>query len=449
MKRTFLTAALLSVFLLGACGDPRFGTTTGGGEGGTGATTMTGGSAGEAGMAGAAGQGGQGGSAGGGGSAGQGGQGGEPVTADTLLDALRADLQKTLQDQSTKDGWPAPVKGGYLFVNTDPKLDKIAGDYDSWKPSDLTKDKGFSWIVLPVPAGTRYKFTNLTDYVPDPWARSYTYDNFGEMSLVHPPPLSFTHLDRYFGVADAKLEPRTIRVLVPQKPATHVLYTHDGQNLFDPDAFFGGWKIQDTVPDAMMVVGIDNTPARIDEYTHVTDVIDGSGQSIGGLGDAYADFLEGAVRPLVASHYGEPKVIGTMGSSLGGLISFHIADHLPGQYAFAASLSGTMGWGSIGTNTHNETMIERYKKHGHQSTVLYLDSGGDGGPCGDTDMDGVEDDLDSGDNYCENAQMRGVLLGAGYKEGTDLTYVWDQGAQHNEAEWASRVSVPMQIFAGL
>lgn len=368
------------------------------------------------------------------------------LTAEDLLKQLRADLNGTLLAVSNEGGWPASVVEGYLFVNTDPSLDYLAGDHDSWAGAPLIQDQGFSYIVLGVAKGDHYKFTDFTSWVADPWARSYTYDNNGEISLVVP---SYVHLDRFFKVGDATLEPRTVRVLVPEGAATHVLYTHDGQNLFDPSAFFGGWKIQDTAPPAMMVVGVDNTPARMDEYTHVKDDI-GGGSEIGGLGDAYANFLQNTVRPLVKKHYGsEPAKVGTMGSSLGGLISFHLADKLPGQFVFAASLSGTMGWGSIGASTHNETMIERYQKHGHQGTVLYLDSGGDGGACGDTDSDGIEDDIDEGDNYCENAQMLSVLKGLGYVEGTDVAYVWSPGAQHNEAEWASRVSVPMGIFAGL
>ncbi|MFO0586579.1 MAG: alpha/beta hydrolase-fold protein [Polyangiaceae bacterium] len=440
MKRALLLATLLGVFL-SACGDDSLGSSgSSGGSGGTGgATTTTTTSAG--------------GTTGGGGATGgtTGGTGGTttttaPVTADDLLKQLRSDLQGTLLAVSNEGGWPAHVVEGYLFVNTDPSLDHFAGDHDSWAGTPLIQDQGFSYVVLDVAAGDHYKFTNFTDWVADPWARSYTYDNNGEMSLVEP---SFVHLDRYFQVKDATLGPRTVRVWVPEGTATHVLYTHDGQNLFDPSAFFGGWKIQDSVPPAMMVVGIDNTPARMDEYTHVKDVIDAGGP-IGGLGDAYADLLQNTVRPLIKKHYGtEPAKVGTMGSSLGGLISFHIADKLPGQFVFAASLSGTMGWGSIGATTHNETMIERYQKHGHQGTALYLDSGGDGGACGDTDNDGIEDDIDEGDNYCENAQMLNVLKGLGYAEGSDLVYVWSPGAQHNEAEWASRVSVPMQFFAGL
>ena len=86
----------------------------------------------------------------------------------------------------------------------------------------------------------------------------------------------------------------------------------------------------------------------MDEYTHVPDSLDG--ELYGGQGDAYAAFLEGTVRPLAAATWGEPATVGVLGSSLGGLISFHVADRAPGEYAFAASLSGTMGWGSIGAD---------------------------------------------------------------------------------------------------
>ena len=108
-----------------------------------------------------------------------------------------------------------------------------------------------------------------------------------------------------------------------------------------------------------------------------------------------------------------------------------------------------MGWGSIGKSVHNPTMIERYAAHGHRSTVLYLDSGG-GGSCFDSDGDGIEDDdPNAGDNFCENDQMRTTLLSVGYVDKKDFFYVWEQGADHNEAAWAGRVAVPMQIFAGL
>jgi Putative esterase len=180
----------------------------------------------------------------------------------------------------------------------------------------------------------------------------------------------------------------------------------------------------------------------------VQDVIEGLG-SVGGKGDAYADFLKNTVRPLIQKQYGETGPVGIMGSSLGGLISLHIADREPGEYAFAASLSGTVGWGSIGDGIRNPTMIERYKARGHQGTVLYIDSGGSG-TCFDSDSDGIaDDDPDAHDNFCENNQLRDALLSVGYASEKDLFHWWEPGAQHNEAAWGARVFRPLSIFSGL
>lgn len=392
---------------------------------------------------------------------GDGGQGGSSAaTIAGIVAELSANLDGTLDKYAALDGWPMPVEDGFLFVSTDPNLYLLAGDHDNWVGTQMKVEGKFHWLHVKVAYGTRYKFTDKTVWSADPWARSYLYDGNGEMSLVHP---IAAHLDRYFRVGNAQMPERPVNVWVPLEKPTHVLYVHDGQNLFDPQAAYGGWALQDSVPPGMMLVGIDNTGnGRMDEYTHVSDMIDldgdGKDELWGGKGDSYADFVNTTVRKLIADRYGEPSKVGTMGSSLGGLISFHIADRFPGQYAYAASLSGTFGWGKIGAMSKNETMIERYKAHGHRTTVLYLDAGG-GDPaltqqqneaqCVDSDGDGIKDDKEIGDNACENAQMRDVLQTVGYKIGTDAFHWWEAGAQHNEAEWRARVFRPMDIFAGL
>jgi len=441
MKRTsrlFIAAgAALSLSSLIACGsDALSGSGGNGGAGGdpAGVTSSASSSTASA----------QGGS---GGTDGSGGFGGNALTLDVVLDALRQDLPGAMQAYSASLGWPLSLDGKYLFVSAKPNLFKLAGDHDQWAGTPMTLDSGFAWALISVPAEEHYKFTDGTTWEADPWSRSYTYDNFGEMSLAR---TKKAHLDRYFAVGDAVMVPRPVRVWVPEEPATHLIYVHDGQNLFDPDAIWGGWHLADNAPSGMMFVGIDNTPARIDEYTHVTDVISKGAMAIGGLGDAYADFLKNTVRPLIKARYGEPAKLGVMGSSLGGLISLHIADKHPGQYQFAASLSGTVGWGSIGDGVHNETIIERYAAHGHKGTVLYLDSSGYGSSCADADGDGIDDDdPNAADNYCENVQMRDALVSVGYTLNQDLHYWWEQDAQHNEAAWAARVFRPLQIFNAL
>lgn len=416
------------------------------GVGGAGAGSSQGGQG--TSQGGAGGSGGTGAQGGTGGSGGTGGRGGAPTTLDELLDALRADLDGALLAQSRAEGWPAPVidgerSEGHLFVSTNASLTLLAGDHDGWTGTPMQADQGFHWLWLEVDPGHTYKLSDGATFEADPWARAYLYDQFGELSLVSP---AVPHLERHFEVAGMGLIPRFVRVWVPQEPPTHLLYAHDGQNLFDPGAIFGGWKLDDSLPPAMMVVAIDNTPDRMDEYTHVPDDIGGG--AVGGQADEYVQMLETVVRPLVTQHYGEPATVGVMGSSLGGLISLYVASQNPSDYAFAASLSGTMGWGSIGSGVSNTTMIELWAALGHQPTALYIDSGG-GGTCVDADQDGIEDDGNDSDNYCVNKQLQATLLSAGYQADVDSWHWHEPGAPHNEVAWSQRVWRPLSIFAGL
>lgn len=337
--------------------------------------------------------------------------------------------------------------GSFLFACLcGPGHWQLAGDHDAWAGADLQQTGPLSWIEAEVPApdGSLYKFhdTDAEQWIADPLGRRYGYDANGRFSLVR---ASAPHLERWYALAGAGLQPRDLQVFVPQDGQfTHALYVHDGQNLFDPEAPFGSWHLQDSAPANLLLVGIDNTPARMDEYTHVPDIIDQD--PIGGQAAAYAELVDGIIRPRMEAAYGEAAVVGTMGSSLGGLVSLVIADLYPDRYAMAISLSGTMGWGSI--TLHEQTIIERYAAAGKRDFAIYIDSGGDG-PCGDLDMDGVDDDTEDADNYCENAQLRDVLTGLGYSEGDDLFYVWDKDAQHSEPYWAGRVGVPMAEFMGL
>lgn len=361
-----------------------------------------------------------------------------------LLAQLDADPEGAVKRLAAEHGWPVPLTEGHLFVSLAPGFNQLSGDFNDFAGTPMIVQNGYAYLVQTAVPGTRYKFSNGTEFVSDPWSRAYTYDEFGEMSLVD---ATEKHLQRFFEVGDDTMAARTLHVLVPAEEPTHVLYAHDGQNLFDPNAIWGGWKLQDVAPAGMMIVGIPNTAARMDEYTHVPDDIDGSG-SIGGKGDDYAAFVQETVRPLIRATFGEPAKIGTMGSSLGGLISLHLAHRYPGEFDFAASLSGTLGWGSIGLN--NPTMISLYTGQGVRDTYLYIDSGGGASGCLDSDNDGVQDDdPTAADNYCENKQFEALLVAEGYVYDVNLTHWWEPDAPHNEAAWAARVFRPLGIFSNL
>lgn len=367
---------------------------------------------------------------------------GDPLPhADALVAQVRAEGEAAMLAIAAEHGWPVPTAEGQLVIHRARGAWQVAGAFDDWAGQPMRCDT-LCWALLDATEGG-YKFTDGSTWLADPLSRRYTYDEHGEMSLIGSRD---AHLQRWFAVGDAQLAPRTVRAWVPAGPITHVLYAHDGQNLFDPEAPWGGWRLQHSAPEGLLVVGIDNTAARMDEYTHVPDTL--AGVEYGGDGDAYAAFVRDTVRPLIRAHHGEPGPVGVLGSSLGGLISLHMAQADPGEYRFAASLSGTLGWGSF--EQHNPTVIERFQGAGHQATALYLDSGGGGVTCADSDGDGIhDDDLESDDNYCETLQLRDVLAAEGYRFDHDLWHWWEPDAAHDEAAWAARVGRPLELFVGL
>lgn len=378
----------------------------------------------------------------------------EQLARDIISGAVDADLG--FQQLADSDGLPVATGAGWLFLfRAGGGPWSTAGSFSGWGayPMELGANDVW-WVEIPIedpPAGALYKFTDTVSWVPDPWARSYTYDDLGEISFVRPPTDTW-RIDRWPGVAGHDLEPRTVRAYVPPGAGPFpVMYAQDGQNLFDPGAFWGGWRLQDALAtvDPMIVVGIDNTSARFDEYTHVRD--DVYGYTVGGGAHDYAEFVTEDVRSRIEAEYPTSGLDGLMGSSLGGLVSLYVANVYPDRYDFVASLSGTLGWGSF--ELDNAVMEELYLTQPPGFVKVYVDTGGDAGAdgaCTDGDGDGfVEDDADDSDNYCINRQFADDLAAAGWTWEVDLWHWHEAGAEHTEAAWADRVDRPLAIFSGL
>ncbi len=370
---------------------------------------------------------------------------GDAVIVQKVLDG-QLDPDTALAQVAQASGWPIHTSRGYLFATRDQGQGPytVESPTDSFAPAEMTSTSGLAWALVQVasPDGAEYRFHPAQgDAFSDPLSRYFTYFGISTPSFVL---LSGKHLERWLGIADTKIPARTLRVLVPAGSPTHTMYAQDGQNLFGTTPF-GGWRLQDAAGPSTLVVGIDNTVDRVAEYTAVPDVI--GGQPSGGKGLDYADYVEKTVRPFIAAHYGSTPHVGVMGSSLGGVISYVIKRRYPASYEFVASLSGTMGWGSLGDGVHNETEIEAWAALGSCPVGrFYLDSGGGpGSGCVDADGDGIQDDTaDSGDNYCETVQLRDTLAALGC--GARVSYVFVSGAPHQEGAWHARSPAIFQLF---
>lgn len=236
------------------------------------------------------------------------------------------------------------------------------------------------------------------------------------------------------GVASPQLgNSRSLRIYLPpsyQENAAKrypVLYMHDGQNLFDAKTAAYGveWGIDETVNhlvatgvmDEVIVVGIDNTPDRIAEYTPCCDPKHGGGKL-----DAYDAFIVDTVKPMI------DKTLRTlpgkdntaiMGSSLGGIASVAMAQRHPDIFSKAGGVSSSFWW-------NNRALVTKIAAR--VPVRFYIDAG--------SRDDGLEDTM----------LMRDAMLRQGYISGADLFFYSAEGGSHNEKSWAARVEKPLAWF---
>ncbi len=208
-----------------------------------------------------------------------------------------------------------------------------------------------------------------------------------------------------------------------------VIYMHDGQNIVDPNTSFGGvdWQVDETADslirndeiEPVIVVGAYNTGHRSLEYSDTT------------LGHAYMNFLINYLKPMIDSTYRTlpgREHTATMGSSMGGLISFLLVWYHPDVFSQAGCLSPAFIY-----KYHNAvTMVENYQ--GTDKNIrIYMDNGG---------ID-LEAKLQPG---CDD--MLAALKAIGFTEGKNLHWFLDPEAAHTEAAWASRIWRPLKFMFG-
>jgi predicted alpha/beta superfamily hydrolase len=209
-----------------------------------------------------------------------------------------------------------------------------------------------------------------------------------------------------------------------------VLYFHDGQNVFDERTAYVNieWAADEALEhlsgegiEAIAVAVANDGDRRMDEYNPWPSSINHRGEprKMGGKGDVYLDWLVGTVKPLVDRSFptmAEREATGIIGSSMGGLISLYGLFAQRAVFGVAGVMSPSVRW--------NDFAIVRLIEEAPLPKVrIHLDMGG-------REWRGMTEDA---------RRVRDALIARGIREGSDLNYVEERYAAHNEGAWARRL----------
>jgi predicted alpha/beta superfamily hydrolase len=201
-----------------------------------------------------------------------------------------------------------------------------------------------------------------------------------------------------------------------------VVYMQDGQNLFFPaEAFMGNeWAVDETgdvlrqmnAVEDFIILGIYSGD-RMAEYTKPGY-------------ERYSRSLAEEVVPEVERRgirVGRHRRYRSVwGSSLGGVVSFHTVWQYPEIFGSAVCMSSTF--------SHKDDLIDRVFAEPFRDVGFYLDSGW------------------PGDNYEVTVGMAMALISRGWEYGRNLLHLSFPRAEHSEADWGTRLHLPMQFLNG-
>lgn len=202
-----------------------------------------------------------------------------------------------------------------------------------------------------------------------------------------------------------------------------VVYMHDGQNLFDDRISFGGrdWQVDETMQTLAgegieaIIVGVSHTgERRVAEYNPYPFFWNGRG-------DDYLHFLIEDVKAAVDRDFRtlpDREHTGTLGSSMGGLISLYAFFKAHETFGFAGAMSPAfwVGGGAI---------YDTVERSSHLPGRIYLDNG-------------------TRENSAR--RMAALLVRKGYQRDVDMKYVIEQDAEHTESAWARRLPDAMRFL---
>lgn len=216
-----------------------------------------------------------------------------------------------------------------------------------------------------------------------------------------------------------------------------VIYTHDGQNLFDPRLSYTNvdWGIDEAMMrgvandeyEPAIVVGIWNTPARLFEYSPWHQA------------PQYARFMLEELMPRVEAQFNVltgPQNTFVMGSSMGGLVSWYLLKEHSDVFGACGCVSTHLTW--------SPQMIEwvagRDPSTADPTPYILTDIAD-----GQTMPTNVRLYFDYGTEELDAAYeaphlaVKAWLIEQGFSEGSNLAMQKFDGAGHKESAWRARV----------
>ena len=230
----------------------------------------------------------------------------------------------------------------------------------------------------------------------------------------------------------------------PENQGRHypVFYLNDGQNLFDPATAYIGvdWQADEAADrliregriPPLVLVGIDN--AQKDRPREYLPYRSFNPPIMRPQGKHYPNFLLNEVMPFLYQRYRiarGPENTGLGGSSLGAIISLYTAMDRPGIF-------GRLLLESPSLFVSNRQFLKCSRAFRQWPEKIFMAMGTNEAGSEGRDRQVVEDVL----------ALERVLRRAGLKEDRLLVRI-DEGATHNEREWAKRFPEALGFLFGL
>jgi predicted alpha/beta superfamily hydrolase len=207
----------------------------------------------------------------------------------------------------------------------------------------------------------------------------------------------------------------------------------------DKTSYVGEWHADETLErlardgiEAIAVAIPNAQDDRLDEYSPWSGKSAFRRRRVVGHGGAYLEWLVESVKPLVDRSFPtrrDREGTGTLGSSLGGLISLYAAAKYPDVFGFVGAISPSVRW-------HDSEIIQPYRDwpETRPRPRIHLDMGG-------REWRGA---------FEEVRRFRDTLVENGWREDIDLNYLEERYGTHNEESWGRRLPGALRfLLAGV